>query len=302
MTLNELHDRFCSEAAHINNLTKDTVRWYRDGFSILQTFKPLRHLHEIDELILTDFLLWGREHRNWKPKTMLDYYGSLSSFFNWCENKRLIPKNPLKHIPRPKIPRTIPKALSETEARQVLESVQYLPVPKTYRHPTFHKKRDIAIFATFLFTGLRRQELLNLKLHDVNFEEAIVVVRSGKGQKDRIIPLSFELKRLLQAYLEERSKLGIDTEYIFTSLQKQKKLGVRTLTRMFQRVKEASRVNFTTHQLRHTFATLMAESQCDAFALCDMMGHSDIKTTMVYVKTRSEHKRKQINNHPLNYL
>ena len=302
MPLTELHERFCAEAAHINNLTKETVRWYRYGFKMLQNFKTFQHLHEIDELELSDFLFWGRTERGWNPKSMLDYYGALSSFFRWCENKRLIPENPLKRVPRPKVPKALPKALSENDARKLLECAQYLPVPSTFQNPTFHKKRDVAILATFLFTGVRRQELLNLMLQDINFDENIVMIRAGKGQKDRLIPLSFELKRLLQAYLTERSNAGIETDYLFTTLQKQKRLSVRTLTRMFLRLKEASQIGFSTHQLRHTFATLMAESQCDAFALCDMMGHSDIKTTMIYVNARSEHKRRQINNHPLNYL
>lgn len=302
MTLAELHERFCSEALHVNQLTKETVRGYKYGFKRLMTFKPLKHLHEIDELVLSDFLFWGSSEKKWKPKSMLDYYGTLSSFLKWCENKRLIPENPLKRVPRPKVPKALPKALSENNARKLLECAQYLPVPSTFQNPTFHKKRDVAILATFLFTGVRRQELLNLMLQDINFEENIVMVRAGKGQKDRLIPLSFELKRLLQGYLTERSNAGIETDYLFTTLQKQRRLSVRTLTRMFLRLKEASQIDFSTHQLRHTFATLMAESQCDAFALCDMLGHSDIKTTMVYVKSRSEHKRRQINNHPLNYL
>jgi len=200
------------------------------------------------------------------------------------------------------VPKALPKALSESEARKLLECAQYLPIPSTYQNPAFHKRRDVAILATFLFTGLRRQELLNLQMWDLNFGENILMVRAGKGQKDRLIPLSFELKRLLHAYFEERKKADIESDYVFTTLQKQKRLSVRTLTRMFLRLKEASKIDFSTHKLRHTFATLMAESQCDAFALCDMLGHSDIKTTMVYVKSRSEHKRRQINNHPLNYL
>lgn len=135
----ELDERFCAEAAHINNLTKETVRWYRYGFKMLQNFKTFQHLHEIDELELSDFLFWGRTERGWNPKSMLDYYGALSSFFRWCENKRLIPENPLKRVPRPKVPKALPKALSENNARKLLECAQYLPVPSTFQNPAFHK-------------------------------------------------------------------------------------------------------------------------------------------------------------------
>ncbi len=301
MTLPELHDRFCAEASMLHELSDRTIQWYRYGFKNLQRYKAFSTLKELDELTLTEFLFWGKKTRDWKSKTLLGNYNSLSSFFAWCVRKNLIVKSPLENIPRPKLAQSLPKSLTKKQALQLFESVQMLAVPKTYSPRMFHKRRDIAIFAMFLFTGLRRQELINLKLDDVNFNEDIITVHAGKGNKDRIIPMSFELKRYLQHYIKEREVNEVLSPYFFTTVKYQGSLGVRTLTRLFERVKQASGIQFSAHQLRHTFATMMAQSKCDIYALSKMMGHSDIKTTTIYLSASTEHLKTQINNHPLNF-
>jgi site-specific recombinase XerD len=77
---------------------------------------------------------------------------------------------------------------------------------------------------------------------------------------------------------------------------------VRTLTRMLKWLKDQRGVDFSPHKLRHTFATLMLQGQCDLFSLSKMMGHSDIKTTTIYLSATAEHLKSQINHHPLNFL
>ncbi len=72
------------------------------------------------------------------------------------------------------------------------------------------------------------------------------------------------------------------------------------LKRLVGQLKKASGLSFTIHKLRHTFATLMLEGGCDIFSLSKMMGHSDIKTTTIYLSATAEHLRSQITKHPLN--
>lgn len=302
LSLDELHQRFCAEAETLRRLQPKTIQWYREGFNRLKSFKYLKHPSQLTELVLSDFMFWGMKERDWKERTMTVYYNSLSSFFNWCVRKKVLPENPLKGIPRPKLPQLLPKSLTKQDALQLFETVQIMPVPKEYKPPMFHKRRDIAIFAMFLFTGVRRQELFDLKFNDINFDESLITVRSGKGKKDRIVPMSFELKRHLQNYVDERELHTITTPYFFTSFRYQKKMSDSTLKRLFHRVKEQSGVYFSAHRLRHTFATLMLQSKCDIYALSKMLGHSNIKTTAMYLSASPEHLQEQVNNHPLNFL
>jgi site-specific recombinase XerD len=72
------------------------------------------------------------------------------------------------------------------------------------------------------------------------------------------------------------------------------------IKRLVEAIREASGIKFTIHKLRHTFATLMLEGGCDIFSLSKMMGHSDIKTTTIYLAASAEHLRAQMIKHPLN--
>ncbi len=302
LTLSEIHENFCIEASILRNLTPQTVAWYKNAFRNLLRYKPLTHHSQLNELELTQFFFWGRKECNWSAVTSLNYYSSLSSFFTWCLKKEVIKDNPLENIPRPKIPKSLPKALSEKETRVLFEHVQLMPVPSEYKPAIFHKRRDVAIFALFLFTGVRRQELLNLQVSDVNLDEDIIMIREGKGMKDRTIPISFALKKYLALYIQERDKEGVFSPYLLTSLQYRGRLSVRTLTRLLQRVKKSTGIYFTSHILRHTYATLMVKSKCDLKSLSQMMGHSDIRTTACYLSASTEHLKTQINNHPLNFF
>lgn len=76
----------------------------------------------------------------------------------------------------------------------------------------------------------------------------------------------------------------------------------KSLRMHFNRIQKTTKINFHTHQLRHTFATLMLEGGCDIFSLSRMMGHSDIKTTTIYLSATAKHLQEQMDKHPLNKL
>lgn len=160
--------------------------------------------------------------------------------------------------------------------------------------------RNHAIFSTFIYTGLRRSELLNLKVIDVDIENRTIFVRNGKGAKDRILPMSHTLAQRLTKYILERKKRNKTCPEFFASNNKNKGFtdgGLRHLTR---ELKKVCQIDFTVHRLRHTFATLMIEGGCDIYSLSKMMGHSDISTTTIYLSTTVEHLRGQMLKHPLN--
>ena len=148
---------------------------------------------------------------------------------------------------------------------------------------------------------MRKAELLNLRYTDVDLENRTVFVHHGKGGKDRIIPISFTLVQILERYLTERKRLKKTCPEFFTSLNRNQGFTGSGLKRMLNRIKKASGIHFGTHKLRHTFATLMLEGGCDIYSLSKMMGHSDIKTTTIYLSASAEHLRSQVMKHPLNH-
>jgi site-specific recombinase XerD len=154
----------------------------------------------------------------------------------------------------------------------------------------------------FVFAGLRKKELLHLMMTDVDIENLSIFVRQGKGNKDRVIPMSFTLAQSLSQYLEERKRLNKTCPEFFASLNRNLGFTDTGLRHIARKMAKASKINFTIHKLRHTFATLMLEGGCDIYSLSRMMGHSDIKTTTIYLCASAEHLRSQMVKHPLNDL
>jgi site-specific recombinase XerD len=129
-----------------------------------------------------------------------------------------------------------------------------------------------------------------------------IFVNQGKGRKDRIIPMGFALSESLRRYLSERKRLGKTCPHFFTSLRGNTAYTDSGLKRLVVKMTSSSGISFTVHKLRHTFATLMLEGGCDIYSLSRMMGHSDIKTTTIYLSASAEHLRSQVSKHPLNNL
>lgn len=202
--------------------------------------------------------------------------------------------NPMEQIEIPKLEKRLPTKLTKQEAFRILEVVLNYPYDND-----FLRYRNHALFSTLLFAGLRKKELLSLRLADVDLENLTIFVHQGKGSKDRIVPINYTLAHSLKRYLEYRRKKGTTCPEFFTSLIRNSGFTDTGLKRLVVKIKEASKISFTIHKLRHTFATLMLEGGCDIYSLSKMMGHSDIKTTTIYLSASAEHLRTQINKHPL---
>jgi site-specific recombinase XerD len=206
-------------------------------------------------------------------------------------------KNPIKDIEVPKIEKRLPPKLTKQDATKLLEIVYNYPYD--YK---FLRYRNHAIFSTFIFAGLRKKELVNLKLTDIDIENLTIFINQGKGSKDRVIPITYTLAMSLKRYLEERKRLRKTCSQFFVSLNRDSGFTHSGLMRLVNHIKRASGVHFTIHKLRHTFATLMLEGGCDIYSLSKMMGHDNIKTTTIYLAASAEHLRSQMTKHPLNDL
>ena len=197
----------------------------------------------------------------------------------------------------PKLEKRLPPKLTKQDATKLLEIVYNYPYDYKYL-----RYRNHAIFATFIFAGIRRKELVKLKVTDVDLENLTIFINQGKGSKDRIIPMCYTLAASLKRYLEERKRLKKTCAEFFVSLNRDVGFTESGLKRLTEHMRKASKIDFTIHKLRHTFATLMLEGGCDIYSLSKMMGHDNIKTTTIYLAASAEHLRSQITKHPLNNL
>jgi site-specific recombinase XerD len=206
--------------------------------------------------------------------------------------KGIIGTNPLILIPKPKLPPRFPKALQEKELIELLQTVTKLPSKYS-----FNRNRNIAIITTFIYTGLRKSELLNLQSSDVDIDNGFIFVKEGKGMKSREIPIEQStLRPILEEFIIHRERLGRYDGYFFCGTWSEKCMGYSVLDRLFKELSYALKKRIHAHKLRHTFATLVLDKTGDIYTLQQLMGHSDIKTTTIYLNSTRKRKTEAINS------
>lgn len=289
--------KFCDYSTSIRGYSKDTIRRYRNVVKFYRKFANINTTHQVTDDNVRTLFYHGRTERNWSVNTFIVYHKTLLVFFRWCIKQGYMEKNPVTDIEIPKKEKRFPLKLTKQVTLKLLEVVYNYPYQ--YR---FLRYRNHAIFSVFIFAGLRKQELLNLKFTDIDLDNLTIFVRQGKGGKDRVVPVSYALAQTLKKYREERSRLNKTNPEFFSSLRGNYGFTTDGLKKLVEQVRKSSGVTFTVHKLRHTFATLMLEGGCDIYSLSKMMGHSDIKTTTIYLAASAEHLRSQMTKHPLNDL
>jgi site-specific recombinase XerD len=290
-----LLQKFCDYSVSIRGYSKDTIRRYKYVIKAFCKFVDVSEIGQVTNENVRNLFYFGRTERKWSVNTFIVYHKTLLVFFRWCMKQGYLNNNPITDIEVPKLEKRLPTKLTKQVALQLLEIVYNYP----YEYK-FLRYRNHAIFSTFVFAGLRKQELLNLKYTDIDLENLTLFIRQGKGNKDRIIPISYTLAQSLKRYREERKRLNKTNPSFFSSLHGNIGFTDNGLKKLVERIRETSRIKFTVHKLRHTFATLMLEGGVDIYSLSKMMGHSDIRTTTIYLSASAEHLRLQMTKHPLN--
>jgi len=217
-----------------------------------------------------------------KDSTVASYQRKLTTFFGWLVRNGHIERNPLDAMPRivPKYEGV--KMLRKGEVERIRAAIE------THSRNLLQLKRDRAMVAVLLLCGLRKGELLGLKITDLDLEKRILVVRSDatKSKLPRKLPLNDQICLILEDYItERRRKSRITTPYLFVSLKRDGGLTVDGITRWVMRIRTSSGVRFHLHQFRHTFASNLAAQGVSAVQLQKLMGHSDLRMLQAYVRS-----------------
>jgi len=285
---------FCEYSRVFKGNTERSVATYRFEINHFAKHTGIAHAEAIDLKAVEGYIIKGKLDHGWSAKTIRNRIIALRIFLDWCIKQKLITENPAREIDLPRLPKKLPRHLSKEDAIQLLEWAQH------YRYVIdAERTRAVAILAMFMFTGVRLSELFNLMVQDVQLAERRVFVRSGKGEKDRYIPMNPDLTVYLERYLHTRDQRQWNCPYFFASVKADRRMGAKSIPRLVAKLRDASGIYFSPHMLRHTFATLMLEGGADIFAISKMMGHSDIKTTTIYLSATSGHLHSEISKHPL---
>jgi len=203
---------------------------------------------------------------------------AVRGFFRFLVRSNRLLYNPGSDLDLPKVELRLPRAvLTASEAEQVLAQPDLEDV---------YGLRDRAALEVLYCCGLRRKELVNLSLYDLDQERGTLHVRQGKGKKDRMVPIGERALAWVRKYMDEvRPSLVVepDSGYLFLTLYGQP-LSVSWLTDRVRDYVEKSGVgkHGSCHLFRHTMATLMLEGGADLRFIQEMLGHADPKTTQIY--------------------
>lgn len=295
MEIQTLANKFYQYSTHIRGFSPATIKRYRYVINFYCRHENITLISEITDANIRSLFFYGRTERKWSTNTFIVFYKSLKVFFKWCLSEGYMVSNPIAEIEKPKLEQRLPNKLNKQDTFRLLEIVYNYPY-----ETNFLRYRNYAIFSTFVFTGIRFRELLNLRFTDVDLENMTIFINRGKGNKDRMIPISSTLAGILKKYLDVRKQLNKTCLQFFVSSKQNCGFTESGMKNLVQKMRKVSNLKFTVHKLRHTFATLMLEGGCDIYCLSKMMGHSDIKTTTIYLSASIEHLKKQINKHPFN--
>jgi integrase/recombinase XerD len=205
---------------------------------------------------------------------------SVRGFFKWLTRQNALPSNPASELELPRMPERLPRAVLTAEESERVLSGPDVSEPLGVR--------DRAILEVLYSTGIRRMELVNLKIFDVDAERGTVMVREGKGKRDRMIPIGERALGWVERYASEvRPSLVVppDAGVLFlTSLGEA--LTPDWLTQRVRAYVLDSGIGKTgsCHLFRHTMATLMLENGADVRFIQEMLGHKSLESTQVYTR------------------
>lgn len=295
--LSALFEEYMSQCQYSKGLRPQTLKSYREVFQTLQKVVP--------ELVTTDDLNSGLIHEFFKrlsirkrisktgkigsgvkPSTIRTYYNRLISFFRWLENENYIPeKSVSKSVIKPPAPTyEDDRALSDKEVSKIISSITLHT-----RSNQFLYVRDLAIVHTLLFTGIRKGELLGLRVHDIDFVSRTLFVNgtTSKSKKSRKVPLHPTLIIYLASYLQQRERMLSTSEHLWVSWSTDGALTQHGLKHWVEKYKSLSGVPFHLHRFRHTFACNLAKNKADVVSIKNVMGHSSIRMTERYLRSIS---------------
>jgi integrase/recombinase XerD len=288
-------DTFCDALWLEDGLAKATLDSYRSDLGRLALWLA-NNAHEplldIRETTLTGFI--AHLSRQTRASSQSRYLSTLRRFYRWQLGRGRIVADPTLKLANPTRPSRLPKVMSEKQVGNLLVAPDL---------GTALGLRDRAMLETLYATGLRVSELVNLKLHEIGFNEGVLRAL-GKGSKERLVPLGELAIDWLGRYLNEaRPEIlkGRQSDALFVTARG----GAMTRQAFWQLIKRYAPVagiapeKLSPHVLRHAFATHLLNHGADLRVVQLLLGHADISTTHIYTHVARERlKSLHATHHP----
>ncbi len=273
MYLNEFIQYISQQKRYSNH----TVIAYRKDIQLLQSY--LTEQYEIDDWSVVNYhqvrsYVVTLMREGITEKTINRKLSSIRSFYKYLLNRGYVDTNPTAQIVAPKIPKRLPSYLKPTEVEQLLDQI--------VDYTSFESTRNNLLMITLLVLGLRRSEVIGMKMAHVDLLRSTLTVL-GKGDKERKLPLSQGYIKRYQNYLLRREEQNPTHDFIFIT-NSAKPLYPKFLYNLVKsQIQSVSALTKKSpHVLRHTFATLLSDNGAQITAIKDLLGHSSLAATQIY--------------------
>jgi len=270
---------FLDYVRHYRGYSPLTVRAYGTDLRMFREFLESRlgRVPSPAEIKREQIIQFGVSRKGAAPLTLRRKYACLASLFGFLQDMGYLQGNPARRLPLPRVSEYVPVFLSEETAQQLIAAAD---TPWTK-----------AAVVLLLSTGIRRSEAVGITLDDLNLEERQLLIR-GKGDKERVVPLTDQVVEAIQAYLPHRTKT--QSRHLFVSAWKGHPIHGRCINRMLKIVIQKAGLagqGITPHKLRHTFATHLIRNGVDIRTVQELMGHSELETTAKYLHSDTRTKQ-----------
>lgn len=275
-------------------LSGHTLEGYRNDVSHLFEFLEDRNITvtETDTSLLHEFLCTLRDI-GISPRSQARILSGLRAFFKFLRLEGYVDNDPCELLEAPRFGRMLPDVLSVEEIDDMIRALD----PDKDETPRNH-----AIIETLYGSGLRVSELVELRISRINFMEGYVII-TGKGDKQRLVPMSPESISLISDYLPLREQLKIkpdSRDILFLN----RRGGMMSRVMVFYVIRDLAKAagimkKVSPHTLRHSFATHLLEGGANLRAIQEMLGHESISTTEIYIHLdRSRLRSELLEHHP----
>ena len=261
----------------VRNYSKHTLKAYSNDVNQFFVFMDFDDSSQITEVLSSRYArAWVRDLASDKlsAKSIHRKLSSLRTYLKCLKRNNHVDVGLQLDVQLPKIKKAIPSYVKVKDMNALLEQL-------SIEANDFESQQRLLIISSFYHLGLRRAELINLQIDKVDFSKSEIKVL-GKGNKERIVPVTQELKELLDTHFKFRKEMNIPGPYVFSN-SKGKPLGEKWIYSMINKALGSTYADKKSpHVLRHSFATHLLQNGADINAIKELLGHSSLSATQLY--------------------
>ena len=282
--MKELIDNFLLYLSSQKRFSEYTVISYKNDLSsaakyVLETYE-IKDIRKVSFFHIRSYIV-DLMKNGMSAKSVNRKISSLRSFYKYLIKKSIVDKNPMLKVIAPKIPKRLPDYVSKTDIATLFDSISL--------GDTYGESRNYIVMLLLYNTGMRKSELIGLTEESIDFAQQRVTVL-GKGNKQRIIPVTNDLLSKIRKYIQIRNQSFESRKSSLLLTDKGKIMYPKLVYNIVNRilVSMATNTKKSPHILRHTFATHMANNGAELNTIKELLGHASLAATQVYTHNSIE--------------